>query len=219
MVLISKNRSSQLRYLIIPNLIAFYLYFTGFFTRFSYAGDKNAFEVEKKQRVIYAFWHNQQCFLLYPYRTNGKICALVSMSKDGEYMARTLPKFHMKAMRGSSSRGGYQALRGLIDIAQAGYSLALTPDGPRGPVYQASQGIIYLAQKTNMPIIPAGIVGSHKFDAASWDRFQIPLPFGKCAIVYGPPLWVGPTDDVEAARKKLTDSLNDIKEKALKMVQ
>ncbi|MDR0735173.1 MAG: lysophospholipid acyltransferase family protein [Elusimicrobiota bacterium] len=218
MIKISEHKKPNIKYRIVANLASFYLHFVGFFTKFIYAGSKTAMELDAKQRVIYAFWHNQQLFLLYPYRNRGKICVLVSMSKDGEYIARSLPKFKMKAMRGSTTRGGYSALRGLMDISEAGYSPAITPDGPRGPVYNARSGIIYLAQKTHLPIIPAGVACSCRISVNSWDKFQIPLPFGKCALVYGEPVWVGETDDIEDARKKLTDILNTATEQAQRLV-
>lgn len=215
---IIRSKTSKLKYAIVANLISFYVRLCGFLTKYIRGGDKNAIEIDKRQRVIYAFWHNQQTFLLYPYRKQGKICVLVSMSKDGEYIARALPKFKMKAMRGSTTRGGYSALRGLMDISQAGYNPAITPDGPRGPIYKAHSGIIYLAQKTRLPIISAGVACSHKFAVNSWDKFQIPLPFGKCAIIYGPPLWVGDDDDIEECRVKLTKYLNDATAEAVKAV-
>lgn len=215
---IIRSKTSQLKYAIVANFISFYVRLCGFFTKYIRGGDKNAIEIDKRQRVIYAFWHNQQTFLLYPYRKQGKICVLVSMSKDGEYIARALPKFKMKAMRGSTTRGGYSALRGLMDISQAGYNPAITPDGPRGPIYKAHSGIIYLAQKTQLPIIPAGVASSHKFSVNSWDKFQIPLPFGKCAIIYGHPLWVGEDDSIEECRIKLTEYLNEATAEAVKAV-
>ena len=209
MARISEQKKPHIKYRLVAAFASWYLHAVGFLTRYIHAGSQAAMELDRNRRVIYAFWHNQQMFLLYPYRKKGKICVLVSMSKDGEYMARALPKFKMKAMRGSTTRGGYSALRGLMDIAEAGYCPAITPDGPRGPVYNAHSGIIYLAQKTRLPILPAGVACSNKFSVKSWDKFQVPLPFGRCAIVYGEPVWVGEADDIETARQKLTNILNE----------
>ena len=212
------GKNGNFKYWIVAVFISFYVRFCGFLTRYIHGGDQKAREIDKKQRVIYAFWHNQQTFLLYPYRKQGKICVLVSQSKDGEYIAKALPKFKMQAVRGSTTRGGSAALRNLIDMAQEGYNPAITPDGPRGPIYNAHSGIIYLAQKTHLPIIAAGVACSHKFAVNSWDKFQIPLPVGKCAVIYAPPLWVGENDDIEECRKKLTDYLNDATKKAREAV-
>lgn len=212
-----KNKNNSWHYGIVAYLIAAYVYFVGFFTKFIYRKNKQAQNLDDNQKVIYAFWHNQQSFLLFPYRTNGKISVLVSMSSDGEYIARSLPKFNMKATRGSSTRGGFAALRGLIEDAKKGYNPALTPDGPRGPIYKASQGIIYLARKTDLPIIPVAVDCSHKFHVNSWDKFQVPLPFGRCAIVYEEPLWYNPEIETKELCNILTQRLNAATAKAAKL--
>lgn len=203
----AKNKNTSWHYGIVAYLIAGYVYFVGFFTKFIFVKNKQAQDLDDNHKVIYAFWHNQQSFLLFPYRKKGKISVLVSMSSDGEYIARSLPKFNMKATRGSSTRGGFAALRGLIEDAKKGYNPALTPDGPRGPIYKASPGIIYLARKTRLPIIPAGVDCSHKFHVNSWDKFQIPLPFGRCAIVFGEPLYFTYEKDTQTLCDILTERL------------
>ena len=212
-----KNKNNSWHYGVVAYLIAAYVYFVGFFTKFIYRKNKQAQNLDDNQKVIYAFWHNQQSFLLFPYRTNGKISVLVSMSSDGEYIARSLPKFNMKATRGSSTRGGFAALRGLIEDAKKGYNPALTPDGPRGPIYKASQGIIYLARKTDLPIIPVAVDCSHKFHVNSWDKFQVPLPFGRCAIVYEEPLWYNSEIEIKELCNILTQRLNTATAKAAKL--
>ena len=213
----NKNKNKSWHYGLVAYLIVAYVYFVGFFTKFIYHKNKNSQILDDNQQVIYAFWHNQQSFLLFPYRKRGKISVLVSMSSDGEYIARSLPKFRMKATRGSTSKGGYTALRGLIEDAKKGYNIALTPDGPRGPIYRASQGIIYLASKTNLPIVPGAVDCSHKFHVNSWDKFQVPLPFGRCAIVYEEPLYFTPDKDIKELCDILTDRINAATKKAAEM--
>ncbi|MBQ3934088.1 MAG: lysophospholipid acyltransferase family protein [Elusimicrobiaceae bacterium] len=142
---------------------------------------------------------------------------LVSLSKDGEYIARALPKFNMIASRGSTTRGGAAAYRGLISKAKLGYSLALTPDGPRGPIYQASQGVLALARKTGLPIIPVGVYATSKFSVNSWDKFQVILPFGKCSIVLGKSLTVKKEDNLKELSKELTLRIQDATSKAAKL--
>ncbi len=160
------------------------------------------------KNFIYAIWHNQQGFLLYPFRKT-KVCSLISLSKDGEYIARVLPKFGMKAVRGSTSKGGFSALRALIDISQAGYHPMLTPDGPRGPVYKAQAGVLFLAQKTGLPIVPVACGLSNKFTVGSWDKMRIPLPFGRAAIVFKDPIYVTDESDKRAVALELERALNE----------
>jgi lysophospholipid acyltransferase (LPLAT)-like uncharacterized protein len=170
-------------------------------------------------QVIYAFWHNQQSLLLFPHRKLGGLAVLVSKSRDGEFMARALRYFNMTAVRGSSSRGAYSALRVLFSAAERGLSPVITPDGPRGPVYTARSGVIYLAQKTGLPIIPVGVASNRSFSVNSWDKFQIPIPFGKCAVVYGESMKVGKgEEDFDVLCEILTKKLNDATEKAKSLI-
>ncbi len=202
-------------------LVSLYVHLCGYLTRYVYAGSREAAKIDNaNQQAIYAFWHNQQGYLLFPKRRRGKIAVLVSMSKDGDYMAASLPHFKMTAVRGSSSRGGANAMRALIDAAALGYNPAITPDGPRGPVYKAHIGAIYLAQKTGLPILPAGVASSNKISFKSWDGFNVPLPFGKCALVYGEPVWVHKNStDLEGLTNLLTDNLNKATAQAQELIK
>ncbi len=207
----------NIKYNLAASLISGYLRFCGLTTKYIIKGLKTDIPQSAKTPVIYAFWHNRQGYLLYPYRLHTKLCVLVSLSKDGEYIARALPKFNMVAARGSTTRGGAAAFRSLIAKAKQGYSLALTPDGPRGPVYQASVGVLALARKTGLPIVPAGVYATHKFAVNSWDKFQVMLPFGKCAIVLGEPLNVNKDDNLKELAKDLTLKIQDATTKAIKL--
>ena len=156
---------------------------------------------------IYTLWHRQEVLLIYLQR-NHDICGLVSKSKDGEYMARILRRFGFSFVRGSTSSGGFLSLRALIKAARAGYSLAITPDGPRGPVFKVHPGSIYLAQKAGIPVIPTACALTKKKILRSWDRYQFPLPFGRIQVVYGEPFFVGENDNIPAKAIELEGVLN-----------
>lgn len=189
-------------------LAYFYTVFLGWTTRIYWFKSEEGQRLEKEGKgVIYAVWHNQQLFLLYPYKGQ-KIAPLISQSSDGEYIARCLPKFGMLAVRGSSSRGGARALIHLMHAARDGYSPMLTPDGPRGPIYKVQSGILFLAKKTGLPIIPVGTALSHKIKVGSWDKMRVPLPFGKTALTYGKIVRVKDDADMERAAKELEEQLN-----------
>ena len=207
----------NIKYNVAACLISGYLKLCGLSTKYIIEGLETTISDSAKKPVIFAFWHNRQGFLLYPYKKHKKLCVLVSLSKDGEYIARALPKFNMTAARGSTTRGGAAAFRGLITKAREGFSLALTPDGPRGPVYQASKGVLALALKTGLPIIPVGVYATHKFSVNSWDKFQVILPFGKCAIVLGQPLEVKKTDNLKELAKDLTLQIQNATTRAIKL--
>ena len=206
------------KYVIISGLIYAASVFLGWTTRTKIYKTEEFEHYDKSgKNYIYAIWHNQQAFLLYPYRGQ-KICVLISLSKDGEYIARVLPKFGMKAVRGSTSKGGAGALRSLINLSQAGYHPMITPDGPRGPVYKVQKGVMYLAQKTGLPIVPVGCGLSNKITVNSWDKMRIPLPFGKCALVYGKMIYIDEHSDKAKIKLALEQELNAATMKAEQLV-
>ena len=163
--------------------------------------------------AICCVWHNRLVLSLVVYygyvqpRTASPgIAAMVSASKDGGFLAAILEYFGVEPVRGSSSRRGPQALLELTTWAERGYDLAITPDGPRGPRYEVQDGTMSLAQVTGLPIIPFAFNLSWKITANSWDKFQIPLPFGRCEILTGQALRV-PRDASDAEREALRKEL------------
>ena len=127
---------------------------------------------------------------------------MVSASKDGGFLTGILECFTVQPVRGSSSRRGAQALLELSTWAERGYDLAITPDGPRGPCYVVQEGVMSLAQLTGLPIVPVSYSVNWKIRVKSWDRFQIPLPFARCEMIYAKPIWV-PREATDAEREKL----------------
>jgi lysophospholipid acyltransferase (LPLAT)-like uncharacterized protein len=142
--------------------------------------------------VIFCTWHNRLALALPAWRRyllarqgDRRIAAIASASRDGSLVAEILRLFGAQPVRGSSSRRGLLAMIELVDWARRRYDLAITPDGPRGPVYSVQPGIVPLAQMTGLPIVPMSYTLSLKFTIHSWDRFQIPLPFGRCDLHLG----------------------------------
>lgn len=173
-----------------------------------------------KEKIIFAIWHNRLSLaaILYQkfirrHEPERKLAGLVSASKDGGLLARILELFNVEPVRGSSSRRGPQALRELITLAERGYDLAITPDGPRGPCYEVQEGPIAAAQLTGFAIAPISYRLAWKVRVKSWDRFQIPLPFTRCDVVAGPLMRV-PREMSDAEReelkKKLQETLREI---------
>ncbi|HEX7860648.1 MAG TPA: lysophospholipid acyltransferase family protein [Verrucomicrobiae bacterium] len=146
--------------------------------------------------IIFALWHNRLATamtfwsIVRKRRGEAGLAALISASRDGGLLSRTFEHFGVTPIRGSSSRRGAQALIELVSVLRDGYHVAITPDGPRGPKYSIQPGIISLAQLSGAPIVPAGAIISAKKKLKSWDNFQIPLPFARCELQFGPPIRV-----------------------------
>jgi hypothetical protein len=143
---------------------------------------------------VYAFWHAHQLAAVWHFRRS-RAGILISVSKDGEYIARIARSLNFQPVRGSSSRRGAPGLKRLIELAQRGVPVAITPDGPRGPRYAINPGVLALAQKSGRPIIPFGIGLSDFWELPSWDRFRIPRPFSRGVSAFGRPIHVPPDAD------------------------
>jgi lysophospholipid acyltransferase (LPLAT)-like uncharacterized protein len=163
------------------------------------------------RRFIYAFWHQRQVFFTVSHRGD-KMSVLISKSADGELIAKTIFLCcGVTAVRGSTSRGASDAVRGMIKALRSGLDLGITPDGPKGPKEEIKEGVMYLAQKLKVPILPITNAQSNRLVfKKSWDQFQVPLPFGRSVVVYGEPIEVGPEDDLKAKAAELKAALDRI---------
>lgn len=165
---------------------------------------------------IFAFWHSKLFYLVHYYVTHTekkKICMLISMSKDGDYGAALVHKLKQDVVRGSSSRGGQKAIRNLAAKVTAGNNIAITPDGPKGPVMKVNKGVIRLAQLTGARIIPVSYQATRAWKAKSWDSFMVVKPFGKVHMAFADPMLIprdSSPEEVEKFRKNLEDTLLEL---------
>ncbi|HSL69977.1 MAG TPA: lysophospholipid acyltransferase family protein [Longimicrobiales bacterium] len=159
-------------------------------TRYTSEGESNYEQfTQSGQPVIYATWHGRLLPLAYQRRDEG-VVALISASADGEYLARLLGYWGFHSVRGSSSRQGSEALRELLRQLRAGRSLAITPDGPRGPLQKLKPGVLVAAQLSGAPIIPTTSAADRAWWPGKWDRFLIPKPYASIRVRYGEPFFV-----------------------------
>ena len=139
---------------------------------------------------IIAVWH-ETILLTTPYlgRVGGSV--VISKSRDGDIIAAAAAAVGWRVVRGSSSRGGAEAVRECLrDESKPGpFRLAVTLDGPRGPRRVAQAGAVFLAARTGVPITPI-CVACTGGRARSWDQMLLPRLFGRAAIRIGPRLHV-----------------------------
>lgn len=148
------------------------------------------------QRYIYAFFHEVMLFPAH-YWAWPEMHILISDHRDGELITQVIRRLGFGVVRGSTTRGGARALREMTSRIDSG-NLCVTPDGPRGPRQHVHQGLAYLASKTGLPIVGAGMAFKAPWRARSWDRFCIPRPFCTAACVAPAAVTVPPDADRDA---------------------
>ncbi len=199
------------------SLLAYWLIlFLGRTQRWRLRDPNGIAESRDSQRYIFAFWHNRLALMPYFYTRRakrGKAAVMISASRDGSFLTEILKRFGIEAVRGSSSRGGTAALRGLAEKLEQGYDAVIAPDGPRGPRYKAQAGVISLARLTGVPIVPAAYDSGWKIQLWNWDGFIIPLPLSWCELRVGNPIHVARDADEEtqtAATEELERQLLEL---------
>lgn len=156
-------------------------------------------------RCIYMFWH-RNLLMMTLQRVYHGAAVMVSSSKDGELIAGPLWELGYIPVRGSSSFKGSSAMREMIKISQK-ISLAITPDGPKGPCYTCHPGIFQIAYLAKIPIVAVAVNADKEWQFNSWDRFRFPKPFAKLTMIYSDPIWVKSKDDFATAEKEIRDFL------------
>ena len=165
---------------------------------------------DNKHKYIFCCWHNKLFLGPHLLPRNRVINALQSSHSDGMITSVAFKYLGMNVILGSSKKGGMQAFRKMIKRLQLGESIAITPDGPKGPKEQVKEGIIKLSQISNTPIIPL-VWATKKFKTInSWDDFVLPYPFSKGIYCYGKPINIKKNINVnqfELERQKLENEL------------
>ena len=166
--------------------------------------------VKNDQEYMFCCWHNRLFLGPHLLPRNIIINALQSSHSDGMITSLAFEYLGMKVILGSSKKGGMQAFRNMVKCIQLGESVAITPDGPKGPKETVKEGIIKLAQITQKPIIPL-VWSTNKYKAFnSWDNFVVPFPFSKGVYSFGNPIYVKKKindEEIEKARKNLENEI------------
>jgi lysophospholipid acyltransferase (LPLAT)-like uncharacterized protein len=179
---------------------------------FRYEKNSDPSEVDFKGPVIFVFWHEYIPFPVYT-RPQCRLAMLLSQHQDAEILSHIASFAGLSTVRGSTNRGGTNALRELLEKGR-GLNLAITPDGPRGPRRRLAQGCIYVASRLQIPIVPVGFGYDRPWrNSSSWDKFAIPRPFSRARAVLGPRLWIPPNLDregIEIHRQWIEDQLESM---------
>lgn len=123
---------------------------------------------------------------------------MISRSNDGEFIAGVANLSGWATVRGSSSKGGQEALKGMIDHLARHRLAGHIIDGPRGPYGVVKPGAIRLAHATGSVIVPFYTRADKAWYARSWDRFFLPKPFSRVVLRFGEKVVFAPTETSEA---------------------
>jgi lysophospholipid acyltransferase (LPLAT)-like uncharacterized protein len=186
--------------------------------------NEEAIEQERQRTgrgVVLASWHGRTFIPIARFAGRGYY-AMTSTSRDGELQNGLLTRFGFQTIRGSTSaRGAVAAALTMSKQLRKGGVIVLTPDGPRGPLHHVHGGVIFLAEKSGGKLIPAGLSIWPRVTFKTWDRYIIPYPFAKAALVFGDPIEVPAKlseEEREAWGAQFAEKINALEERAEAMV-
>ena len=200
---------------LLASLLGAYLAFALRSTRWTLDGQDHFAPHGAGAPAVFAFWHEflplmpalaliarkLPCYRQTPIHT------LVSQHRDGRFIGSVVRRFGIQPVLGSSTRGGALGLRNLLTVVRQGHLIGITPDGPRGPRRQAASGVAQLAALSAVPVVPLAARTAWRIQLNTWDRMQVPLPFGRGVLVCGAPIAIS-RHDWKNAIPIITSALN-----------
>lgn len=140
-----------------------------------------------RRSVTFAHWHGDELALL-SIIGRYRAAVMTSTSKDGQLMTSVLRWMRVPASRGSSTRGGASALKGLIRLTRDGFNPSVAVDGPKGPYHRVKPGVFEISRVTAGEIFVAGCASDRAFVFnKSWNKTYLPLPFARVEVVFAGP--------------------------------
>ncbi len=145
-------------------------------------------ELEQNKSVVLAHFHGDELVLISLVKKY-RIATMTSTSKDGEIMNTALKLLGAKTSRGSSTRGGIGALKGLLRLSKMGHNISFAVDGPKGPLFQIKPGVFELSRLTHTNIYSCGVFCDRAWHfPKSWNKTFFPKPFALIYIYWSGPL-------------------------------
>jgi len=191
--------------------------------RFEIRGDDGLNRLAEQGRpMVLAFWHGDLFMMPWYFsRLSDRgvgVTYLVSPSMDGEYAVKLLNVIGGRTVRGSATRSGTKAIKGLYRvIAKDKGSPVVAADGPKGPYHRCKKGAVILGQLTEAKVVPLAAAPKRAVRLRTWDRLPVPLPFTRVAIEVGEPIEISrdlAEDEVETQRQQLERRINELSELA-----
>ncbi len=174
-----------------------------FLTRVRIVDPHASLDYAAENPAISVTWHNRLLLLppSLPSCISKRVYAVVSPSRDGQYVVDLISRFNMHAIRGSSAKGAATALREAKRQLDKGKIVSFTPDGPRGPVYKMKNGPVTLSSQNGVPVFPISVNYSSCWSFKSWDGFQVPKPWARTEVNVGELVYIPENLDREGIEK------------------
>ncbi len=171
------------------------------------------------QRYTFCMWHDHIVLAVFSLKTFN-LAGLISQHRDGGYLADSVKIAGIQPVRGSTSRGGMEAVREILSLPD--HHLAMTPDGPRGPRHQMKEGIVYISSRSGRPIVPTALVANRFWSVpGGWSDMIIPKPFSKVLLISGTPMVIAdnlPREEMTAWAEFLQSEMARLHDIALRMI-
>ncbi|MFH1112988.1 MAG: lysophospholipid acyltransferase family protein [Pseudomonadota bacterium] len=195
---------------LLPRLVTFYFRLLDLTTRKIRLNREYEEDVCKKRPFTCACFHGTMLYPVYYCRRYPGVI-MVSRSWDGELIDRSIRRMGYDTTRGSSSRGGRDALHEMIDIVrERNYCSGLAVDAPRGPSRKVKMGIVIIARETGQPVVPLVSWATRQIQFKSWDKMILPLPFSTIVTAWGKPTEAPPgltNEEYERIRQEIEDNM------------
>lgn len=137
------------------------------------------------ESFVIAHWHGDELGIL-PLLRPYHVACIISTSQDGDLMNKAVQLLGGETVRGSSTREGAQALKGILRLKKKGRRPSVAVDGPRGPIHEVKPGVLQISRLTGLPIVPLSFATNRGFIfKKSWNKSCLPLPFARVVIQWG----------------------------------
>lgn len=163
--------------------------------------------IDKKKPFIVSFWHGHLLMLSCALQWKIPVYMLISNHRDGKLISKIIGYFGIQTITGSTNKKGFEAVRQILQVIKQGAIIGITPDGPRGPREEISDGVLQIARLAQVDVIPLAYSCKPIKILHTWDRFRVSMPFCKGAFVAGAP--VSPVEDIEQFRAALKEAMEE----------
>ena len=195
----------MIRTFIKTKLLHFLIFLAYRFNRTTIIGEEN---INNINSFILVTWHGK-CLGVMEHFRQRNYHVLISQSRDGDIISDISKKFGYSLFRGSSNRGGKDAMEKMYQFFSLNPSgkLVITPDGPTGPEHKVKPGAFLLAKNSLRPIIPVIVDAKNSWKFKNWHTFYFSKPFSKMRVVIGEPLYFEENEGVDSGVQKIEDAL------------